>query len=354
MNVVEHGNLFFVSQGGPVRQYSTLPAATYVIRFDNKNERFFLEKIDNFNVPSRLYGNTGKLRDRIFNTFMCRGHSTGVLMVGERGSGKTLLGKVLSLEFIKNGMPVLIVNEPHHGEDFNRFVQTIEQPCMFMWDEYDKVYKAEIQESLLTLLDGIYSSKKVFAFTANDKMKINPLLTNRPSRVFYNLHFVGLEETFIRDYCADNLDNKKQVDGVVRVAQLFEEFNFDMLKSLVEEMNRYFETAVEAIKYLNAKPDISNYPKSHTVKLTTTAGKKIAGTIPASVYVNPLKTSGISIPCMISKTKEKEYVFGIEDIVSVNNDVGEYVYEKDRVRLVLTRNSERSYDFQEHAKAYAD
>jgi len=45
-----------------------------------------------------------------------------------------------------------------------------------------------------------------------------------------------------------------------------------MLKSLVEEMNRYDENPVQAMKYLNAKPDQGNNGYEYDITLTI-AGK---------------------------------------------------------------------------------
>ena len=50
----------------------------------------------------------------------------------------------------------------------------------------------------------------------------------------------------------------KNIDSVVTVGSLFSQFNFDMLKALVEEMNRYGETAQEAMQMLNAKPEFDD------------------------------------------------------------------------------------------------
>jgi hypothetical protein len=38
---------------------------------------------------------------------------------------------------------------------------------------------------------------------------------------------------------------------------MFDQFNFDMLKAMVEEMNRYNETPQQVMKLLNAKPEFS-------------------------------------------------------------------------------------------------
>jgi hypothetical protein len=132
---------------------------------------------------------------------------------------------------------------------------------MVLFDEFEKVYSSDEQEEMLTLLDGVFPSKKLFVMTCNNKWRVDQHMRNRPGRIFYMLDFKGLDADFIAEYCADNLKNKDNTDGVLTIGSLFAEFNFDMLKALVEEMNRYGETAQEAMKMLNAKPEFDEGSK---------------------------------------------------------------------------------------------
>jgi hypothetical protein len=93
-------------------------------------------------------------------------------------------------------------------------------------------------------------------------------MRNRPGRIFYMLEFKGLDQEFIREYCTDNLRDAslKNIDQICQTAGLFSQFNFDMLKALVEEMNRYNETPREAMKMLNAKPEFDG-GSTYTVKM---------------------------------------------------------------------------------------
>ena len=134
-------------------------------------------------------------------------------------------------------------------------MQMIEQPTIIIFDEFEKVYDNEEQEKLLTLLDGVYPSKKLFVITTNDKYRVNQHMRNRPGRIFYRLDYTGLEREFIIEYCEDNLDDKTHIESICRFSMMFNAFNFDMLKALVEEMNRYKETPQEAMRMLNAKPE---------------------------------------------------------------------------------------------------
>jgi hypothetical protein len=257
---IKSGNTFKVADHASLDIRNELPAGNYVVKQDQFGN-FFLEQVDSFEFKGKKYGDNDKNRDRIFNTFMDRTASTGVMLTGEKGSGKTLLSKTLSIKCAEQGIPTILVNQPWRGESFNSLLQDIEQPCMVLFDEFEKVYSSDEQEEMLTLLDGVFPSKKLFVMTCNNKWRVDQHMRNRPGRIFYMLDFKGLDADFIAEYCADNLNNKNNTDGVLTIGSLFAEFNFDMLKALVEEMNRYSETAQEAMKMLNAKPEFDEGSK---------------------------------------------------------------------------------------------
>lgn len=257
---IRNGNTFRVSAEEAMDLHKTLPVGNYTIKKD-MFENLFLEMVDSFTPMKKLYGDTTRHADRIINTFNSRDVSTGVMLNGEKGSGKTLLAKTLSLEAAKAGIPTLIINEAWTGDKFNKFLQDIEQPCVVLFDEFEKVYDSQDQERALTLLDGVFPSKKLFVITCNDKWRVNEHMRNRPGRIYYMLDFKGLDADFIREYCEDVLEDKTHIEKIISIATLFEQFNFDMLKALVEEMNRYKETPQEALSMLNAKPEFNNSSK---------------------------------------------------------------------------------------------
>lgn len=266
---MKSGNRFNVSTKEAMDLHEQLPVGNYTVKFDKMSERFYLEQIEGFEIKGKVYGDTRRQAQRILNTFQDRIASTGVMLTGEKGSGKTLLAKMLAVTAAEAQVPTIVINEPWCGEGFNAFMQMIEQPTVILFDEFEKVYDKEDQEKMLTLLDGVYPSKKLFILTCNDKWRIDNHMRNRPGRIFYSLDFKGLEQDFIIEYCEDNLTNKTYIQGVCRVAAMFDQFNFDMLKALIEEMNRYNESPSESMKMLNAKPEFggdSKYKVSLQVK----------------------------------------------------------------------------------------
>ncbi len=267
------GNTVRVKDSRSLDVYDMLPTNTnYIVKVDQFGE-FFLEECDLFTLPKKVYGGNDGRRDRIIKSFLDRPRSTGVLLSGEKGSGKTLLTKSLSIELgEKHQVPTLIINTPFNGDGFNKFIQTIQQPAIVLFDEFEKVYDKDEQEKLLTLLDGVFSSRKLFLLTMNSGY-IDPHMRNRPGRIFYQYTYRGLSSDFIREYCNDCLNDKTQIERLVMIADCFTNFNFDMLSAVVEEMNRYDEGPAEAMMNVNARIEFDLNARLYDVEVSINGNK---------------------------------------------------------------------------------
>ena len=139
----------------------------------------------------------------------------------------------------KIGIPTISIGSPFNGEDFINFMSKIKQPVMVMVDEFDKLYaEKEHQDGLLTLLDGVGGYNKLFVLTKNDGY-VSEFLRNRPSRIFYSFSYKKLPKSTLDDYLAKNLENKAFVGDFETLYNLSSDLNFDVVQSLVEELNRY-------------------------------------------------------------------------------------------------------------------
>ena len=291
------GNDYTARPSGAVDIFEQLPAKTFSIKKNDFTGELYFQVIPDLEVPDKIYGDSpDKRSNRIIRTFVDRyqnSKSTGVLLTGDKGSGKTLLTKVLSNEMLKLGHPTIVINEPWVGQKFNELLDSIKQPAMVLFDEFEKVYDDEQQELLLTLLDGTVNSSKLFVMTSNGR-NINEYLTNRPGRIYYKFSYRGIDIDFVESYARDRLINQTHMESIRQVHSAFASFTFDMLATVVEEMNRYDEDAFTAVKNLNI--DIAN--ESVTYEMTILIdGEPIANKYyPKVISGNPLyKDHGIDM-----------------------------------------------------------
>ena len=255
--ILKNGNILRIAEID--KTFETLPMGVYNLGCDQKG--FFLTRITDFNLPEKIYGDTSVI-DRWLTSYNDKKRNVGVLLSGLKGGGKTITAKLLA---IRSNKPVICINEPFSGFEFADFITNpILGDCVIFIDEFEKVYAGsrnafspenefEGNTSLLSLLDGPYETHHLFIFTVNQST-INSNMINRPSRILYAKRYEGLSEDEIIEITEDKLVEKQFKDDLLRTAKRIFQLSYDILISIIEEVNRFKEPASKCIEYMNLTP----------------------------------------------------------------------------------------------------
>lgn len=172
-----------------------VPAAVYTPYINVEDKEVGLTRIaDKFEQASQeRFGDIVRHKQTILNTYNSRDGLTGVMAVGDPGSGKTLLAEDVANSLIAQGLPVIYVNSAFPLSVLHDIVRHV-RPCMVFVDEFGKNYpgsketgdgEVSVNRADLLTFIGDASLKKVLFFTASnreDKAQVSGI-NNRPSRM---------------------------------------------------------------------------------------------------------------------------------------------------------------------------
>lgn len=268
--LITHGRIT-VAPEGSIKVEKKLPAATYSVEF-SKEEGFYLAPMENMEFSGKIYGNIEDVVDRITKAYVARKRNLGVLLSGIKGSGKSLTMKMLAKKVVDTfNIPAIIVSKGYPSHYLARFLYAIDMNCAVIFDEFDKNYAESLKDSdkdkemdtsgqsgLLDLLDGIYTSQKLFVFCANKDYAVSEYMLNRPGRIFYHFRYKPLTMDIIREYLDDNIKNKDFIEEIILYSGFISNLTFDILKAIVEECNFFNEPISEFIDNMNINCNISD------------------------------------------------------------------------------------------------
>ena len=242
---------------GNVSNVDTIPRGVYNVGLSMTG--WYLERTaDEFVFNYKVYGLQSKFIQHVLTAFENTKGNFGILLNGTKGTGKSVVAKILANKF---NLPIVVVKSfGENNTGLIEFLASFNFDCVFFFDEFEKNF-SDRDSSILQIMDGVYTSeyRRIFLLTTNET-KINDNLISRPSRLRYIHEFGNLEPEITREYLNDTLNDKSRIEDVVDFVDTLQISTIDILKSIVEEINIFgFDKFMETKSFFNIKTAAYTY-----------------------------------------------------------------------------------------------
>lgn len=227
--------------------YDLINGKVYNLKWDRYNGMSYFEEDGLLSLPAKVYTTKS---DEVFikrvNTYFQKTSklSTGVMLSGIKGTGKTVMAKVIAKN---SNLPIIVVDEDYPTGRINDFFRKFETPVTIIFDEVDKHWDTE---DLLGWLDGVQTNaKKLVLFTCNNEDRVNDYLKDRCSRVRYIRHFEANDNArFLREILRDKGIAEDNIENTYTfIVNNFGLLSIDNILSFIDEKLLFPELSNEEI-----------------------------------------------------------------------------------------------------------
>jgi len=216
--------------------YKTLISpGVFEIRKHKDTDMYYLEQKEyRYVVPNKLYGDMGTYVDFYWNSFQRNGFVGGLLLTGQKGSGKTMISASLCNKAIERGLRVIEITNIQFSVGLLKFLDELDKVVLF-FDEFGKNFNTSQQDKMLTLLSNISGKERLVFITENNPQRISEFIRNRPGRVKYSLHFNKLPKKVVDEYCQEFGVTETFYKDFIDAYSTIITFQFDHLIAIVDE-----------------------------------------------------------------------------------------------------------------------
>lgn len=244
-------NNSFIKQGDNIipkpqgLDYELKAGKVYSLLPDRFGDDLFLREDENFVMPEKYYQNDADKRfiDKVIATFKrTEKKTTGVMLSGIKGSGKTLMAKHIASN---SDVPIIVVDKSVRASEIERFFSKISIDTCVIFDELDKYWSTSY---LLGFFDGVKpTGKKLVICTCNDEDEVSDYLNDRCSRIRYKRVFECLDIEAVIGILKNHMDEEKAIEVASYISDSIQTISYDNIIVLAEEIKNNPNASLEEI-----------------------------------------------------------------------------------------------------------
>jgi SpoVK/Ycf46/Vps4 family AAA+-type ATPase len=217
--------------------YDLIPGKVYDLSWNRWEDSPIFKENGELNLPKKVYSTKTDdiFKKRIITYFnKANTNTTGVMLAGTKGTGKTMLSKRIALE---SNLPIIVVATDYPADKLSAFFKNFTTPVVIMFDEIEKNDYWWETKDLLGFLDGVESTaKKLVLMTCNRAEKIDENFFDRCSRVRYFKQYEANSNSVFVRYMAED-KGVKNIDEVVNfINEYMKVKSFDNISAFLDEV----------------------------------------------------------------------------------------------------------------------
>jgi SpoVK/Ycf46/Vps4 family AAA+-type ATPase len=229
--------------------YDLIPGKVYNLSWNRWEDSPIFKENGELNLPKKVYSTKTDdiFKKRIITYFnKANTNTTGVMLAGVKGTGKTVMMKLLAKE---SGLPIIVVNPDYPEGKLIKFFKSFTTPVCVLFDEVEKNFKTEY---MLDFLDGVEkTTQKLVIMTCNDLSQVSQYMQDRCSRIRYLRRYSPDENAAFLPMLADDFGIKNKEEVVKFCKENIKLLSMDNIISFMSEVKMLEDEDISLQEIIN-------------------------------------------------------------------------------------------------------